>query len=148
MITSSNGNIFRVTGPLCADSLVTGEFPHKGQCRGALIIFFDLCLNKRLSKHSWGCGFDTPSCPLWHHCNGYEKYRGESDGRSWRKATPSYTSLYEKEIKFKQWFKFMSIYTLKVNIPLLDELKINCCLSNWLRSVCPPTARKSWEHVD
>ena len=31
MMTSSNGNIFRVTGPLC------GEFPHKGQWRGALM---------------------------------------------------------------------------------------------------------------
>ena len=31
MITSSNGNIFRVTGPLCGNS------PHKGQWRGALM---------------------------------------------------------------------------------------------------------------
>ena len=27
MMTSSNGNIFRVTGPLCGDSPVTGAFP-------------------------------------------------------------------------------------------------------------------------
>ena len=32
MITSSNGSIFRVTGPLC------GEFPYKGQWRGALML--------------------------------------------------------------------------------------------------------------
>ena len=31
MMTSSNGNIFRVTGHLC------GEFPHKDQWRGALM---------------------------------------------------------------------------------------------------------------
>ena len=31
MMTSSNGNIFRVTGPLC------GISPHKGQWRGALM---------------------------------------------------------------------------------------------------------------
>ena len=30
-------DIFRVTGPLCGNSPVTGEFPHKGQWRGALI---------------------------------------------------------------------------------------------------------------
>ena len=36
MWTSSNGNIFRVTGPLCGNSPVTGEFPAKGQWRGAL----------------------------------------------------------------------------------------------------------------
>ena len=31
--------------------------------------FFDLRLNKRLSKHSWGWWFETLSCPLWRHCN-------------------------------------------------------------------------------
>ena len=43
--------------------------PHKGQGRGALIFFFDLRLNKRLSKQSWGWWFKTPSCTLWCHCN-------------------------------------------------------------------------------
>ena len=33
-------------------------------------VFFDLCLNKRLSKQSRGWWFETPSRPLWHHCNG------------------------------------------------------------------------------
>ena len=45
---------------------VTGEFPHKGQWRGALMF----SLNKRLSKQSWGWWFGTPSRPLWRHCNG------------------------------------------------------------------------------
>ena len=36
-MTSSNGNIFRVTGILCGNSPVTGESPHKGQWRGALV---------------------------------------------------------------------------------------------------------------
>ena len=30
-----------------------------------------LCLNKRLSKQSWGWWFETPSRPLWRHCNVY-----------------------------------------------------------------------------
>ena len=30
MMASSNGNIFRVTGPFCGNSTVTGEFPSKG----------------------------------------------------------------------------------------------------------------------
>ena len=33
-------------------------------------VFFDLRLNKRLSKQSWGWWFETPSRSLWHHCNG------------------------------------------------------------------------------
>ena len=35
MMTSSNGNIFRVTGHLCAE--FTGNSPHKGQWRRALM---------------------------------------------------------------------------------------------------------------
>ena len=36
---------------------------------GSFDYFFDLRLNKRLSKQCWGCWFETPSCPLWHHCD-------------------------------------------------------------------------------
>ena len=43
--------------------------PHKGQWRGALMFFFDLRLNKRLSKQSWGWWFETLSRPLWRHCD-------------------------------------------------------------------------------
>ena len=33
-------------------------------------VFFDLRLNKRLRKQSWGWWFETQSRPLWSHCNG------------------------------------------------------------------------------
>ena len=32
-------------------------------------VFFDLRQNKRLSKQSWGWWFETPTNPLWRHCN-------------------------------------------------------------------------------
>ena len=32
-------------------------------------VFFDLHLNKRLSKQSWGWWLETPSGSLWRHCN-------------------------------------------------------------------------------
>ena len=32
---------------------------------------FDLTLNKRFSKQSWGWWFETPSLSLWRHCNDY-----------------------------------------------------------------------------
>ena len=32
-------------------------------------VFFDLPLDKPLSKQSWGWWFETPSRPLWRHCN-------------------------------------------------------------------------------
>ena len=43
--------------------------PHIGQCCGALVFSFICALNKRLSKHSWGWWFETPSYSLWCHCN-------------------------------------------------------------------------------
>ena len=70
-MTSSNGSIFRVTGPLrgeftghrCMDS------PHKGQWRGALMFSLILRLNKGLSKQSRHRWFEAPSHSLWRHCD-------------------------------------------------------------------------------
>ena len=45
------------------------DSPHKGQWRGALMFFFYLRLNKRLSRQSRRRWFETPLCPLWCHCN-------------------------------------------------------------------------------
>ena len=66
MMTSSNGNGFRVTGPL---SPVNS--PLKGQWRVPLMMFSLVCaLNKRLSTQSWCWWFETPLRSLWRHCNG------------------------------------------------------------------------------
>ena len=46
--------------------------PHKGQWRWALMFFFYLRMNKRLSKQSRRRWFATPSRPLWHHCNDHD----------------------------------------------------------------------------
>ena len=66
-MTSSNGNIFRVTGHLCRE--FTGPRWILHTKASDLELFFDLRLNKRLSKQSWGWWFETLSCPLWHQCN-------------------------------------------------------------------------------
>ena len=50
MMTSSNGNIFCVTGPLCGESIGPGEFPAQRPVTRSFDVFFDLRLNKRLSK--------------------------------------------------------------------------------------------------
>ena len=70
MITSSNGNIFRVIGPLCKNSPVTGESPSQKPAARSFGVFYDLCLNKRLSKQSWGWWFETPLRSLCRHCTG------------------------------------------------------------------------------
>ena len=52
-------------------ALCAGKSPHKGRWRGALMFFSALCLNKRLSKQSWGWWIETPSHPSWRHSNSY-----------------------------------------------------------------------------
>ena len=69
MMTSSNGNIFRVTGHLCGEFTGPGEFSTQRPVTRSFDVYFDLCPNKRLSKQSWGWWFETPSCPLWRHRN-------------------------------------------------------------------------------
>ena len=69
MMTSSNGNIFRVTGHLCGDSPVPGEFPTQRPVTRSFDVFFDLRPNKQLSKQWWGWWFETLSWSLWRHCN-------------------------------------------------------------------------------
>ena len=70
MMTSSNGTIFRVTGPLCGEFTGPGEFPAQRPVTRRFDVFFDLRLNKRLSKQSWGWWFETLHWSLWRQCNG------------------------------------------------------------------------------
>ena len=70
MMTSSNGNVFRVTGHLCGEFTGPGEFPAQRPVTRSFDVFFDLRLDGRLSKQSWGWWFETQSCPIWRQCNG------------------------------------------------------------------------------
>ena len=55
---------------ICAgNSPVSGEFPAQRPVTRSFDVFFDLRLNKRLSKQPWGWWFETPSRPLWRHRN-------------------------------------------------------------------------------
>ena len=73
MMTSSNGNIFRVTGHLCGEFTGprpgTGEFPTQRPVTRSFDVFFYLRPNKWLSKQWWGWWFETISCSLWRHHN-------------------------------------------------------------------------------
>ena len=55
---------------LCeGNSPVPGEFLSQRPVTRSFNVFFDLHLNKRLSKQSWGWWFETPLRPLWRHCS-------------------------------------------------------------------------------
>ena len=69
MMTLSNGNISRVTGPFCGESPVTGEFPSQRPFAQSFDVFFDMRLNNRLRKQSMRRWIEAPLRSLWRHCN-------------------------------------------------------------------------------
>ena len=62
--------IFSALLALCAgNSPIIGEYPTQRPVTWSFDVFFDLRLNKRLSKLSWGWWHGMPSRSLWHHCD-------------------------------------------------------------------------------
>ena len=63
-----------------ANSPVPGEFPTQRPVTRSFDVFFDLRLNKRLSKQSWGWWFETPiiapimTSPLWNYLTPFYSY--------------------------------------------------------------------------
>ena len=81
MMTSSNGNIFRVTGFLCGEFTGHRWIPRTQRpVTRSFDVFFDLRPNQQLSKQSRRRRFEMPmsSCSLWRYCNAI----GEINGRS------------------------------------------------------------------
>ena len=57
---------------ICAgNSPVTDEFRAQRHVTPSFDVFFELRLNKRFRKQTWGWWFETPSCSLWCHRDDY-----------------------------------------------------------------------------
>ena len=112
-MTSSNGNIFRVTGHLCSEFTGPGEFPAQRPVTRSFDIFFDLHLNKRLSKQSWGWWFEMLSCPLWHHCNEIVCYLGLMDKTEKNTHKGKTISLTQSNLKKKSAMIFFFVFKKK-----------------------------------
>ena len=97
-MTSWNGNIFRVTGPLCGEFASPGEFPAQRPVTWSFDVFFDLRPNKRLSKQPPGWWFETPSWSLWRHC-----YAPSTDG--WMRWNQHNPILLSKFISYTLWVR-------------------------------------------
>ena len=69
MKTSSHRNLSQLLTLCARNSLVTNEFPSQRSVARSFDVFFDLRLNKRLSKQSTRRWFETPWRSLWRHCN-------------------------------------------------------------------------------
>ena len=74
MMTSSNENIFRVTGHLCGEFTGPRWIPRTKASDAELWCFLWSASEKRLRKQWWGWWFDTSSRPLSRHCNEYETH--------------------------------------------------------------------------
>ena len=68
MLTSSNGNIFRVAGHLCGAFIGYWWIPAQRPVTRNFDVFFHLRLNKQLSKQWWGWWFEKLRC----HCTQYD----------------------------------------------------------------------------
>ena len=111
---------FSASLALCAgNSPVPGEFPSQRPVTRRFDIFFHLCLNKRLSKQSWGWWFETPSWSLWRHCN----------AMAWREAT---WTLYNGVTR-GQCVNF-------ITLSAISQSKLTC-IRSWN---CPP----QWEFLN
>ena len=69
MMTTSNGNIFRVAGTLWGESTGDRWIPSHRPVWWSVDVFFDVRLNKQLSRQLIRWWFETQSRSLWRHCN-------------------------------------------------------------------------------
>ena len=69
MMTPSNGTFSALLAFCAGNSPVPGEFSAQRPVTRSFDVFFDLHLNKQLSKQSWGWWFQTSSDSLWRQCN-------------------------------------------------------------------------------
>ena len=93
--------------PICAgNSPVPGEFPAQRPVTRSFNVFFDLRLNKRLTKQSWGWWFEKLPGPLWRHSNNDKPF---SFNPKWNICT------------------CLSVFILVLNIVIRDNRAILIC---------------------
>ena len=129
-MTSSNGDIFHVTGPLCGEFTGPGEFPTQRPVTRSFDVFFDLRLNKRLSKQPWGWWFETPSWTLRCQCNDWTMSE-----KSWVKCSHLFSTACRhtwQRLFITEWW-WMLGECRKVWHPFCTHINI-IFLSKWLTS--------------
>ena len=168
-MTSTNGNNFRVTGHLCGEFNGPRWIPRTKASDAEFDVFFDLRLNKRLSKQSWGWWFETLSHPswlhrnvhlvkapspgtlsVWHHDKNHHDALMRHQGEAWQ-------CLWTFELKVLLWFCSTQLVDLHhspsavLHISQDIWLACECCASRW-HSACwwrdqRPRVLAYWVHV-
>ena len=116
---------------LCVEnSPVTGEFPAQRPVTGSFDVFFDLSLNKRLSKQSWGWWFETQLRSLWCHCN--EKWCGDKPLKAQLKTGTDPIILSWNNDGLQSFWSFtkycMTLLLLLMSTKNICAQNTNCCL--------------------
>ena len=151
---------FSVLLAICAgNSPVAGEIPAQRPVTRSFDVFFDLRLNKRLSKQPWGWWFETPSCSLWHRCNvmASQSHRCGHRQAACREPAGSYDKTTRTAICFEHKTQHLLIrapYTRIVVFwhiskirPMIDQSQISCntptfCIATIFVKYCYTTG--SW----
>ena len=129
-MTSSNGNIFGVTGPLCGEFTGPGEFLTQRPVTWSFDVVFDIRLNKRFSKQPWGWWFETPSLSLWRHCNDKVHSKGDltlySKGTMFNTLRPRQNGRHVTDDSFKRIFLNGNVWILiKISLKFVPMGPIN-----------------------
>ena len=107
---------------ICAGhSAVTGEFPSQRPATRSFDAFFDMHLNKRLSKQSRGWWVETESCPLWRHFNGSTSPYREAV------TLQSYGQAHNDKEFLRAAFQYKSAFKYSVQ----QALHFHCHVSDW-----------------
>ena len=118
---------------ICAgNSPVPDEFSAQRPLTQSFDVFFDLRLNKRLRKQSWGWWFGTLSHPLWRHCNDYWL-------RSVHTVTPRKCHIIYEE-KNSRHVVFFSLERLIIFFFYISFR----CIFRYARNVCKSAIRLIW----
>ena len=132
IMTSSNGNIFRVTGTLCGKFTGPGEFPTQRPVTRSFDVFFDLRLNKRLSKQSWCWWFEMPSCSLWCHCNDTDMSHRTSQSWAWHLLTIQIHTKFISNENLLKTLSSMSPITINISSQNFAQFcKTSILFVNW-----------------
>ena len=102
-------------------------------------VFFDMHLNKRLSKLSWGWWFETPSCSLWCHCKDLRVKLNNL-------CCFSANELQKMDICFKDLLNRFIILRFSYASSIADSQALNITLAN--HHYCPLYDRyfPNWHH--
>ena len=116
-MTSSNRNIFHVTGPLCVDFTGDRRIPRAKASEAELWCFLWSAPNKRLSKQSCGWWFETPS-PYYHHQIGSMNYYPLFRVRSWNNGVRCMSFYILSHILYilNHWLH------MEINVPAYSQL--------------------------